>query len=131
MIILVSDQEPEATCDGNSICSFLQANTQVLFLLQIYSWTFFKGVNVVEYCKCEGFSKCSTSWDPYDGKSITQAQSDQYKVGTRIEAFIDTQTAAKCGNLLPKEESHQCQFTKWFWAVKTCFTTMGGKFIGI
>ena len=31
MIILVSDQEPEATCDGNSICSFLQANTQVLF----------------------------------------------------------------------------------------------------
>ena len=40
-----------------------------------------KGVNVVEYCKCEGFTDCSTQWDPYDGKSITQAQSDQYKVG--------------------------------------------------
>ena len=39
-----------------------------------------KGVNVVEYCKCEGFTDCSTQWDPYDGKSITQAQSDQYKV---------------------------------------------------
>ena len=67
------------------------------FLLQINSWTFFKGVNVVEYCKCEGFSKCSTSWDPYDGKSITQAQSDQYKVGTRIEAFIDTQQLQNVG----------------------------------
>ena len=42
---------------------------------------FLKGVNVVEYCKCEGFTDCSTQWDPYDGKSITQAQSDQYKVG--------------------------------------------------
>ena len=42
---------------------------------------FWKGVNVVEYCKCEGFTDCSTQWDPYDGKSITQAQSDQYKVG--------------------------------------------------
>ena len=41
----------------------------------------FQGVNVVEYCKCEGFTDCSTQWDPYDGKSITQAQSDQYKVG--------------------------------------------------
>jgi len=58
-------KEPEATCDGNSICSFLQANNH--------------GVNVVEYCKCKGFSECSTQWDPYDGKSITQAQSDQYK----------------------------------------------------
>ena len=38
-------------------------------------------MNVVEYCKCEGFTDCSTQWDPYDGKSITQAQSDQYKVG--------------------------------------------------
>ena len=36
---------------------------------------------MVEYCKCEGFTDCSTQWDPYDGKSITQAQSDQYKVG--------------------------------------------------
>ena len=44
----------------------------------------FKGVNVVEYCKCEGFSECSTQWDPYDGKSITQAQSDQYKVGALL-----------------------------------------------
>ena len=52
---------------------------------------------MVEYCKCEGFSKCSTSWDPYDGKSITQAQSDQYKVGTRIEAFIDTQQLQNVG----------------------------------
>ena len=69
----------------------------VFFLLQIYSWTFFQGVNVVEYCKCEGFSKCSTSWDPYDGKSITQAQSDQYKVGTHIEAFIDTQQLQNVG----------------------------------
>ena len=32
---------------------------------------------------------------------------------------------------LRKEGSHQCQFTKWFWAVKTCFTTMGGKYFGI
>jgi len=58
-------KEPEATCNGNSICSFLQANNH--------------GVNVVEYCKCEGFTQCSVQWDPYDGKSITQAQSDQYK----------------------------------------------------
>ena len=43
----------------------------------------FKGVNVVEYCKCKGFSECSTQWDPYDGKSITQAQSDQYKVSKK------------------------------------------------
>ena len=47
----------------------------------------FKGVNVVEYCKCKGFSECSTQWDPYDGKSITQAQSDQYKVGALIVTF--------------------------------------------
>lgn len=100
----------------------------IVLLLQIYSWTIFKGVNVVEYCKCEGFSKCSTSWDPYDGKSITQAQSDQYKVGTHIEAFIDTQQLQNVGIFY--HESHQCQFTKWFWAVKTCFTTMGGKFLG-
>merc|ERR1719394_1764225 len=58
-------QEPDAVCDHNSICSFLQANNQ--------------GVNVVEYCRCQGPTKCSIKWDPYDGKSITQAQSDQYK----------------------------------------------------
>merc|ERR1712126_305385 len=58
-------KEPDAVCDHNSICSFLQANNQ--------------GVNVVEYCRCQGPTKCSIKWDPYDGKSITQAQSDQYK----------------------------------------------------
>ena len=93
------DQEPEATCDGNSICSFLQANNHVRPQAKHVEWNvcpqpqdplvwkvnaakiLFKGVNVVEYCKCKGFSECSTQWDPYDGKSITQAQSDQYKVG--------------------------------------------------
>jgi len=58
-------KEPVARCDGNSICAFLQANSH--------------GVNVVEYCSCEGASKCSLQWDPYDGKSVTQSQSDQYK----------------------------------------------------
>ena len=47
---------------------------------------------------------------PYDGKSITQAQSDQYKVGTHIEAFIDTQQLQNVGIFY--HESHQCQFTK-------------------
>jgi len=60
-----SHPEPKALCDGNSICSFLQANS--------------KGVNVVSYCQCSHGSQCSTQWDPYDGKSITQSQSDQYK----------------------------------------------------
>ena len=41
---------------------------------------------MVEYCKCEGFTQCSVQWDPYDGKSITQAQSDQYKVGQERRA---------------------------------------------
>ena len=27
------DQEPEATCSGNSICAFLQANNQVVLCL--------------------------------------------------------------------------------------------------
>ena len=78
-------QEPEAVCDTNSICSFLQANNHVRPVLNTLRVKMLKscvkGVNVVEYCKCKGFSECSTQWDPYDGKSITQAQSDQYKVG--------------------------------------------------
>jgi len=54
------------TCIGNSICAFLQAND--------------KGVSVVRYCQCADPSlQCPVRWDAFDGKSITQSQSDQYK----------------------------------------------------
>lgn len=52
-------------CVGNSICSFLQAND--------------KGVSIVRYCQCSRGQQCPLKWDPYDGKSITQSMSDQYK----------------------------------------------------
>ena len=57
------------TCVGNSICSFLQANDQ--------------GVTAVQYCECGGRTggrACPQRWDQFDGQSITQSQSDQYKV---------------------------------------------------
>jgi len=54
------------SCIGNSICAFLQAND--------------KGVSVVRYCQCGNPSlQCPVRWDQFDGKSITQSQSDQYK----------------------------------------------------
>lgn len=54
------------TCIGNSICAFLQAND--------------KGVSVVRYCQCSSPAlQCPVRWDAFDGKSITQSQSDQYK----------------------------------------------------
>merc|ERR1711971_1194005 len=54
------------SCLGNSICAFLQAND--------------KGVSVVRYCECSDPSQqCPVKWDQFDGNSITQSQSDQYK----------------------------------------------------
>merc|ERR1719384_2413129 len=54
------------SCVGNSICAFLQAND--------------KGVSVVRYCECSNpMLQCPVKWDHFDGKSITQSQSDQYK----------------------------------------------------
>lgn len=52
-------------CLGNSVCGFLQANS--------------KGVSKVPYCNCS-HADCPMNWDPYDGKSLTQSTSDQYKV---------------------------------------------------
>lgn len=57
---------------GNSVCAFLQANS--------------KGVSSFSYCNCTSAddprgtqTPCPLNWDPYDGKSITQSVSDQYK----------------------------------------------------
>ena len=39
-------------------------------------------MSVVRYCECGAPSlQCPVKWDQFDGKSITQSQSDQYKVG--------------------------------------------------
>ena len=41
-----------------------------------------QGVSVVRYCDCGAPAlQCPVKWDQFDGKSITQSQSDQYKVG--------------------------------------------------
>lgn len=50
---------------GNSICGFLQAND--------------KGMTTVPYCECERGEQCPVQWDQFDGRSISQAKSDQYK----------------------------------------------------
>ena len=40
-----------------------------------------QGVSVVRYCECSDPShQCPVKWDQFDGNSITQSQSDQYKV---------------------------------------------------
>ena len=45
------------------------------------SLTWVQGVSVVRYCECGDPSlQCPVKWDQFDGKSITQSQSDQYKV---------------------------------------------------
>ena len=54
-----------SNCVGNSVCGFLQANA--------------KGVSTFPLCNCTT-SECPLNWDPYDGKSVTQSASDQYKV---------------------------------------------------
>merc|ERR1711936_1363571 len=65
----VLHQQHYPSCLGNSICAFLQAND--------------KGVSVVRYCQCGILGipgvQCPVTWDQFDGKSITQTQSDQYK----------------------------------------------------
>ena len=58
------------SCIGNSVCGFLQANA--------------KGVSKIPLCNCTTTSECPMNWDPYDGKSITQSASDQYKVHKKI-----------------------------------------------
>ena len=55
----------QASCLGNSVCGFLQANS--------------KGVSKIPYCNCSTV-ECPLNWDPFDGKSVTQSVSDQYKV---------------------------------------------------
>ena len=57
------------SCIGNSVCGFLQANA--------------KGVSKIPLCNCTT-SECPMNWDPYDGKSMTQSASDQYKVKDAI-----------------------------------------------
>lgn len=79
LIPIPHKKHPAARCVGNSICSFLQANSH--------------GVNVVSYCNCPGQTQCSVEWDPYDGKSITQSQSDQYKYCERAP-LVDKCTRA-------------------------------------
>ena len=62
------------SCIGNSVCGFLQANA--------------KGVSKIPLCNCTTTSECPMNWDPYDGKSITQSASDQYKVHKKINAIL-------------------------------------------
>ena len=57
------------SCIGNSVWGFLQANA--------------KGVSKIPLCNCTT-SECPMNWDPYDGKSMTQSASDQYKVKNAI-----------------------------------------------
>ena len=65
-IVIISNLFQKLTpCLGNSVCGILQANS--------------KGVTKVPYCNCS-LAECPMTWDPYDGKSLTQSTSDQYKV---------------------------------------------------
>jgi hypothetical protein len=85
-------------CLGNSVCGFLQANS--------------KGVSSFPYCNCTntiGGEECPLNWDTYDGKSITQSVSDQYKVRnpfnfllTVLRSFVscDPQTANEHDSLM-------------------------------
>lgn len=52
-------------CMDSSVCAFLQVND--------------KGLSKVRYCTCGDRLRCPMIWDPYDGQSITQGLSDQYK----------------------------------------------------
>jgi len=75
-------------CVGNSICSFLQAND--------------KGVSVVKYCECSNpLLQCPNRWDQFDGKSISQGQSDQYKYCEQAP------TVSKCSY------TSQVAYTSW------------------
>ena len=50
---------------------------------------YLQGVSVVRYCQCSSLAlQCPVRWDAFDGKSITQSQSDQYKVGPGLGSFI-------------------------------------------
>ncbi|CAG0924112.1 unnamed protein product [Notodromas monacha] len=73
----IGDEEEESlpTCPRGAACAHVQANS--------------RGINVVEYCQCKKgklakflglttFHDCPLTWDPEDGKSITQG-SNQYK----------------------------------------------------
>ncbi|XP_023345803.1 uncharacterized protein LOC111714835 [Eurytemora carolleeae] len=63
--ISTRSREELPKCSGNSICGFLQANN--------------KGLTSVQYCECGAGSTCPLEWDQFDGQSISQATSDQYK----------------------------------------------------
>jgi len=76
-------------CLGNSVCGILQANS--------------KGVTKVPYCNCS-LAECPMTWDPYDGKSLTQSTSDQYK-------FCDS--APSQLGLCDLEDLHQPSYTSY------------------
>jgi len=61
-VLLRTDKLP--VCHQRVICAYLQTNA--------------RGINVKHLCRCPGNLRCPTSWDPEDGRSVTQG-SDQYK----------------------------------------------------
>ena len=43
-----------------------------------------QGLTSVQYCSCANGSPCPLQWDQFDGQSVSQAKSDQYKVYTIV-----------------------------------------------
>ena len=73
VVFLMTSVEAEdlASCLGNSVCGLLQVNA--------------RGVSKIPHCNCTT-TECPMNWDPFDGKSLTQSISDQYKVSTYTNA---------------------------------------------
>ena len=82
VVFLMTSVEAEdlASCLGNSVCGLLQVNA--------------RGVSKIPHCNCTT-TECPMNWDPFDGKSLTQSISDQYKV-----SMSSTNAAAECRNEL-------------------------------
>ena len=54
-----------------------KSNCQIIKRKKYYE---IQGLTSVEYCECGAGSTCPLEWDQFDGQSISQATSDQYKV---------------------------------------------------
>ncbi len=54
-----------------------KSNCQIIKRKKYYE---IQGLTSVQYCECGAGSTCPLEWDQFDGQSISQATSDQYKV---------------------------------------------------
>lgn len=65
-------------CEAHGACGMVQANAY--------------GIHHKSFCRCRGSNTCSRSWDLFDGRSITQVGSNQFKFCERAPEVLPCST---------------------------------------